>query len=87
MGVKRQLGCQSTRVIWNRKKGTPSGWIPFRESLIVVLGGSDWVSLRERYRSPTTALQSRKRLGKKQTIPPAHLLGGKAYRRQLHQFR
>ena len=27
-------------VICNRKEGTPAGWIPFRESLIVVLGES-----------------------------------------------
>ena len=28
-------------VIRNRKEGTPTGWVPFRESLIVILGGSD----------------------------------------------
>ena len=72
--IRINLQRNVTAEIWNIKKGTPAGWIPFRESLIVVLGGSEVISLREGYRSFTTARQiikKRQFIGSKRPSRPS----------------
>ena len=70
--LRTNLRRDVTAAICNRKQSTPTGEIRYRETLLVVWGDIDQVSLRKRYRSSTNRTTNEKEARNKADITPAH---------------